>query len=235
VRLRQFSFAPRPWPTLGAALFIALTLSLGRWQVNRAHEKEGRQALLDARMRETPVLLTGSVPSAEPLLYRRARAAGQWLPEGQVFIDNQVVDGRAGYHVVTPLRLEGRDESVLVNRGWIARSAAYPKPPQAPVPAGRVEVAGMAALPPKRFLEFSADPQGGNVWQNLSVERYRERTGRAILPVVLLADPASPGLVAVRESPDAGVARHREYSLTWFSLAATAFVLWIVLNVKRAR
>jgi len=39
----------------------------------------------------------------------------------------------------------------------------------------------------------------------------------------------------VREKPDAGIAKHQEYALTWFSLAATAFALWIVLNVRRER
>jgi surfeit locus 1 family protein len=75
----------------------------------------------------------------------------------------------------------------------------------------------------------------GNVWQNLSIERFRIRTGVPVLPVVVLQDAPAQGLIAVRERPDAGVAKHREYALTWFSLAATALVLWIVLNVRRER
>ena len=220
---------------MGAALLIALTLSLGRWQTHRAEEKQSRQALLDARIAETPVVLTGSVDSAEPLLFRRVHAAGEWIAQGQVFIDNQVLEGRAGYHVVTPLRLTGRTDAVLVNRGWIARAPQYPLPPAVGVPAGRVQVSGVATLPPKRFLELASNTMQGNVWQNLSVERYRAQTGIAILPVVVLADAASQGLVAVREKPDAGVDRHREYALTWFSLAATTLALWIALNLKRRR
>ena len=222
-------------PTLAAAAVIALMLSLGRWQVNRGAEKEARQALLEARFNETPVRLTGSVDSAEPLLYRRVRAAGEWIAEGQVFIDNQVSEGRAGFHVVTPLRIEGAKDAVLVNRGWVERGPEYPRAPQVPVPAGRVEVAGMASLPPKRVLELSAETISGNVWQNLSIERYRSRFAIPVLPVVVLADAPAPNLVAVREKPDAGVAKHEEYALTWFSLSATVLVLWIVLNLRRAK
>ena len=235
MRIGAFSFVPRAWPTIGAVLLIALTVSLGRWQAHRAEEKQALQALLEARSRETPVVLTGSVASAEPLLHRRVRAAGEWVPEGQVFVDNQVLDGRAGYHVVTPLKLQGREESVLVNRGWIARGPQYPRPPDVAVPGGRVEVSGMAVLPPRRYLELAAETVTGNVWQNLSIERYRSRTGRAVLPVVVLADNAAAGLVPVRDKPDAGVEKHREYEWTWFSLAATALVLWVVLNLKRTR
>ena len=42
-------------------------------------------------------------------------------------------------------------------------------------------------------------------------------------------------IAAVVETPDAGIAKHREYSLTWFSLAATLAALWVGLNLKRAR
>jgi len=216
-------------------VLVALTLSLGRWQTLRAEEKQARQALLETRMRETPLHLTGSVDSAEPLLYRRVHAAGQWIAAGQVFVDNQIRDGRAGFHVVTPLRLEGRKDAVLVNRGWVARSDAYPRAPQIEVPAGRVEVTGTATLPPKRFLELAPNTVIENVWQNLSIERYARHTGTALLPVVVLADAPAPGLAAVRENPDAGIARHREYALTWFSLAALAIGLWIVLNLRKAR
>ena len=216
-------------------MLIALTLSLARWQVHRGDEKEARQALLDARIAETPVALTGSIDAAQPLLYRRVRAAGEWIARGQVFIDNQVLEGRVGYHVMTPLQLAGKKDALLVNRGWIARGPGYPRPPAAAVPGGPVQVTGMATLPPKRYLELGDKTVQGDVWQNLSLDRYRTQTGIAILPVVVLADATAPGLARVRDKPDTGVERHREYALTWFSLAATTLVLWIVLNLKKAR
>jgi surfeit locus 1 family protein len=235
VRIGSWSFAPGFWPTLGAALLVALTLFLGRWQVNRGDEKATRQALLEARIRETPVALTGPVTDAQPLLFRHVRVAGEWIPEGQVFIDNRIDAGRAGFHVFTPLRLAGGKDAVLVNRGWIARGPEYPKAPVVPVAPGSVDVYGMATVPPRRVLELSSETVSGNVWQNLSLERYRERTSIPVAPIVILAEGSTPGLVPVRESPDAGEAKHREYALTWFSLAATTLALWLGLNLKRAR
>jgi len=89
--------------------------------------------------------------------------------------------------------------------------------------------------PPARFIELSSDAVMGDVWQNLSIERIRQASGLELLPVVVLADPASAGLQPFTERPDAGAARHREYELTWCALAATTFVLWLALNLKRAR
>jgi surfeit locus 1 family protein len=212
---------------------IALTLWLGGWQAERAGEKAARQAMFEARTRETPVALGGSSVPPEALLYRRVRASGRWIPEGQIFVDNQIHHGVAGFHVVTPLRLAGSARAVLVNRGWIARTAAYPAPPPVAVPEGDVEVAGLATLPPRRVLELSADTISGNVWQNLALERYAQKMRIDLVPVLVLPESSAPGLTPVREQPDAGVAKHLEYSLTWYSLAATLAVLWLVFSFRR--
>ncbi|MGZ5597925.1 MAG: SURF1 family protein [Usitatibacter sp.] len=232
MRIGAFTFSPGLWPTVGAVALIALTLWLARWQTERGDEKAARQSLLEARIHDPAVVLSGAVAQAEPLLYRRVRASGEWIPAGQIFVDNQVLDGKAGFDVVTPLRLAGGDGAVLVNRGWVARGPEYPRAPAVPVPAGRVEVSGTASLPPRRFLELSADTVAGGVWQNLSIERYRERFAIPVLPVVILSE-GEPGLVPIHESPDSGEAKHREYALTWLSLAVTTLVLWLALNVKR--
>jgi surfeit locus 1 family protein len=229
----RIRFAPRLVPTLAAFAMIALMVWLGRWQADRAGEKTERQAMFEARVREAPLALSGDSGPAEALIFRRVRVTGLWVPEGQIFIDNQIHQGRAGFHVVTPLRVAGSGRVVLVNRGWTPRTAHYPAAPPVGAPAGEAQVTGLAALPPRRVLELSRETISGNVWQNLSLERYAQHTRLALLPVVVLSDGPEPGFVPVREQPDAGIAKHREYSLTWFSLAATLAILWIVLSVRR--
>jgi surfeit locus 1 family protein len=214
---------------------IALTLWLGNWQLDRAQEKRERQALLEARMNDNPLTLTAAGSDAQPLLYRRVRAAGRWMAERQFFVDNQVHDGRAGFNVITPLALEPGPGVLLVNRGWIARTADYPRAPNVAVPAGHVEISGLATRPPARFLELSPQTVSGDVWQNLSIERFAKETSLKALPVVALLDAPPEGLAAVHEKPDAGIAKHVEYAFTWFALAATAFALWLGLNLKRAQ
>jgi surfeit locus 1 family protein len=90
-------------------------------------------------------------------------------------------------------------------------------------------------VPPARFLELSGETVTGDVWQNLSIARIRDRLRLDALPVVILADPPAPGLAASTERPDAGIAKHREYELTWFAMAATVVVLWLALNTRRVR
>ena len=214
---------------------LALFVSLGQWQGRRAEEKRVLQATLEARQVESPVVLTGAVRDAEPLLFRRVRVRGEYLGEKQLFIDNRIHEGQAGFEVVTPLRISGAPDSVLVDRGWIARDAAiYPRHPAVAVPAGEVEVAGLAIQPPRRVLELSGDTVEGDTWQNLHVDRIAKATGLALLPLVVLADPPGAGLAGAHERPDTGMEKHLEYRLTWYALAVTTLVLWLVLNGKRS-
>ena len=229
----RLRFTPGFWPTLAAALLVSLTLWLGHWQAERGDEKQERQDLFESRMREPSVDLHGAA-APETLLYRRVRAAGEYVASQQIFIDNQVFEGRAGFEVVTPLKLRDSGAVVLVERGWIERTAQYPAPPHVDVPSGLVTASGIAALPPKRYLELAPDTGSGPVWQNLSIERFREASHQEVLPFVVVLDFAPEGLQTVRERPDAGVERHREYSLTWYSIAATTVALWVVLNLRRS-
>src|SRR5688572_23587 len=226
-------FGARLLPRLAALAMVALMVSLGSWQERRAEEKAARRATFEARTRETPLVLSGSSGPAEALLYRRLRVSGRWVREGQIFIDNRIHQGRAGFHVITPLAIAGSERVVLVNRGWVPRTATYPAAPDVPVAGGEVELTGLAALPPRRVLELSGETVSGNVWQNLSLERYAQRMRTAVAPVVILADAPAANAVAVRERPDAGVAKHQEYALTWYSLSATLAVLWLVFSVRR--
>jgi surfeit locus 1 family protein len=179
-------------------------------------------------------VLTGSVPDAEPLLFRRVRVRGEYVADRQLFIDNRIHAGQAGFEVVTPLRIAGVHDAVLVDRGWVARDAAiYPRHPAVTVPKGEVDVAGLAIQPPRRVLELSADTVEGDTWQNLHIDRIAKVTGLPLLPLVVLADPPGAGLEGAHERPDTGIEKHLEYRLTWYALAVTTLVLWLALNSKR--
>ena len=71
---------------------------------------------------------------------------GQFLPERTLYLDNRVLQGRAGYNVVTPLQMGPDGPLVLVNRGWIAVGQTRAVLPAVPVPQGPVQVEGMAGM-----------------------------------------------------------------------------------------
>ena len=167
----------------------------------------------------------------------QGRIAGEYLPQRQVFIDNKVQAGRAGYHVVTPLALaDGR--VVLVNRGWVGQRASRSVLPEVPPPAGQVIVQGRLSLPPAGYLELEPDSAGGQIRQNLDPARFAAATGLAVLPAVIEATAApvpDDGLVRAWTGPDLGVDTHRIYMVQWYAFALLASVLWLWFHRPRAR
>jgi surfeit locus 1 family protein len=228
------SFRPTWIPTIAAIVTIAATARLGFWQLDRAHQKEALQAQYE-RMRAAPVLeLGGAHTQAER--YRRVAVSGEFDTQHEILLDNQVHQGMAGYHVLTPLRIAAGDKLVMVNRGWIGRIKEYPSIPDIPSELGTITITGITDRADRSLIELSADTVQGNVWQNFTARRFRERTGIELLNFVILQqDPPGNALVRVKAEPEFTILRHYGYAFQWFALAATALTLYVVFTYKHAR
>lgn len=236
LRVGNWQFAPTLWPTLAALFFFVLTLWLGNWQSGRAETKRALQARYDAAAREAPIHVGGSVLDRDSVLYRKLEVQGVFDDAHTILLDNRVMNGVAGYHVLSPLRIAGSESTILVNRGWLAAGRSRDRIPLQPAPRGRVSLEGMAVDPHSRYVELAHTEPQGRVWQNLDFARYASSTGLALQPVLLLQTSAlNDGLQRNWPRPDAGVSTHVSYAFQWYSLATTLAALWLVMNVKRCR
>ena len=233
-------FQPRLWPTLAAALLVPLFIAAGQWQWNKATLKTSLQQQLDARGAEPAIQMPITRADPQSLLYHKVVAHGQYEPQKQILIDNRTLHGQAGYHVVTPLRLDGSELRVLVNRGWVPAFADHRQVPQIATPTGSVEVSGTATVPGTRFFTLGADSTSlksswQNVWQNLDLARYGESVSFPIQPVVIQLDPdnAAGGFVREWNRPDERLQTNLNYAIQWWSFAATTVVLWLVVNSRK--
>ena len=228
-------FRPGFAPTLLAIAGLALLVSLGNWQMRRADEKLARQALFDARQ---TVMLALPVKKVDVEQYEWARisARGEFVAAKTVLLDNKVAHGRAGYQVVTPLRLEGGQVALLVNRGWVAAGSRREVLPAIETPAGLQQLEGIAVVPTARFVELGKDAAAadGRVWQNLTLERSRAATGLDLQPVVMQqTNDTKDGLERAWEPPNLGADKHRSYALQWYSIAVLILVLYVLLNFRK--
>jgi surfeit locus 1 family protein len=224
---------------LGGALVAILVptfISFGMWQWNKAAAKEARQTLLDTRASESPVQLSAQTVDAESLRFRRVTVRGHYEPQHQILIDNRVHQERAGYHVITPLRIEGSAMRVLVNRGWISANGTR-QIPSVETPTGTVELQAMAIVPGTRFFTLAPEPASSSwqtVWQNLDLARYRQAVDFSLQPVVLQLDPQSSGGGFVRDwpRPDERIERHVGYAWQWFGFAAATIGIWLYFLLR---
>jgi surfeit locus 1 family protein len=116
VRIGNLEFRPGPWPSLATLLLLALLLSLGFWQLDRAAQKRVLLEAYTARPSDAPIQVDTSFRPAPDWRYRQAQVMGAYMAERQFLLDNRVYQGRVGYFVLTPMRLARSDAAVLVNR-----------------------------------------------------------------------------------------------------------------------
>ena len=222
------------WPTLAAFLVMALTLSLGQWQLDRAGVKEARAEQFARLSREPPILIGARKVEGEQLHYRRVVVRGEWLTDYLVFLDNQVLKGQVGYFVYMPLRLEGGDMCILVNRGWVGAGNDRLRLPEIRTPGGSIEVGGTAQVPTANFKELGSAYREGKIWENLTVERFAAWSGLKLQPIVIWqTDNIGDGLTRDWISPSSGADRNRAYAFQWFALAGLTGLLWAYHFFKR--
>jgi surfeit locus 1 family protein len=215
-------------------VFVALTIGLGNWQRHRAAAKDELRAQVEASSRQAPLDLA-VLPDGASARFRRVRVEGTFDAAHQILIDNKVHAGRAGYDVVTPLRVVPSGADVLVDRGWVAQGPSRANLPRVPVPSGSTMVEGRINQPPARYIELAKGAASGPLVENLDIDRIAASTGLTLAPFIIeQTGDTGDGLVRDWPAPDFGAEQNRSYMLQWYAFAALAVILWLALNWRRA-
>lgn len=227
-----------------AVAAAAVFVSLGVWQLRRLGERRQQNSFLASRRfapEATPETLTPDTAAAR---FRRIRLRGVYDFSNEIVHTLRGRTGSPGVNILTPLRREGNDTAILVNRGWVYapdgitvdttpwREAdtldgagfveTFPTtgpfaPPQTARPRAlrRLDRAALAKLFPYPIA---------NYYVVLSASGPRGPTpgGTQAPNVPPRVEPA-----ALDEGP------HRNYAVQWFSFAAIS-IIGIVIFIRRA-
>ena len=226
--------------TLAAVVAMAATASLGRWQLSRAAQKRALQAAIDQRQSLPPLRAGELLQGSDAQQHRRVLLRGQWLPQATVYLDNRQMQGRPGFFVFTPLRLEGPPQAtLLVQRGWAPRDFQdRTRLPAVATPQGEVEVEGRVAGPPARLYEFAPSGAGGEgssrIRQNLDLAAYAAEFSLVLPPfTVVQTGDAGDGLRRDWTPVDSGIDKHYGYAFQWFGLCGLVAILYVWFQIVR--
>lgn len=232
------SFRAPLWASILTVLAVAFFGSLSWWQYQRGLAKAD---IIARQSDQTQPSFNVNESGILPAHGRRIVVSGHWLADQQVLLDNQTHKKKVGVQVLTPLVLDGSGHLILVNRGWIQASLRRDELPAVAVPAtGRVSVSGYwRGLSRAGLATDDGSCEGmARDWpmrlnypsHDLLVCLYEQ----ALANGQLLLDPdAADGFVRVWHDLGIPPERHYGYAVQWGGLAITAFVLFIVLNLKR--
>lgn len=237
----KYRFRPSLLGTILMLICIPVFIKFGFWQYNKAEQKQILQDMYDQALVAEPVPLPLEFADPENWRYRQVKVAGTYAPEYQILLDNQVEQERAGYHVITPLKIKQSDQYVLIDRGWIAANPDRNVLPSIETPAAEQEMIGHLWLPSTKFytLENQQEAKVGEelprVWQNMDMRRYQQSVVFEVLPMAIRLDAESDagGYLRNWPRPAERITTHIGYAYQWFGFAVTAFLIWLFTGFKR--
>lgn len=228
-----------PWWLL--ALLVAAGLaSLGRWQAQRAVEK---QALLDAvattLSERAPAPLAGQSLAAGAG-YAWVAGEGEFLAAPALMLDNQRRGAAVGVHEFRVFRPRG-GRALLVDLGWRPLPGNRALPPVQTLTADAT-LRGLLAPPPASGLALGPAyvVTAPDRWllTRIDLAALSTALNLDLAPRVLRLDPALP----IGYARDLDVLpntlppeRHRGYALQWYSLAAAVIIIALILTFRRPR
>ncbi|WP_420427583.1 SURF1 family protein [Algiphilus sp.] len=230
------AFRPPLWAWVLTPAVMAVMVSLGFWQLDRAAEKQQLQADFHAAMQQAPQAMPVPAPAATTAP-AHVVVRGRFLQEKQFLLDSQIQDGQAGVRVWTALQ---RDEGgiILVDRGWIedpGRDTAT----QWPIDGAERDVQGLWRPLPAAGLSVSnrVCAENGPPTPRVQYPTHAQLTcafeGR-LADGLLLLHPAEPDGFQRDWAPDyLRPEVHWGYAVQWFAFAIALLVIFIVVNWKK--
>lgn len=141
-RSKSLTFSPGLISTAITLLLLPLFVYLGFWQLHRMEEKQRLQDKIEHySSNQVPTLFDPSFEQkilnqkgttsffdiTDQFRYQKLQVSGRFLNHINFLLDNQILNGRVGYAVLTAFQIENSDFIILVNRGWIPRKQSLQK------------------------------------------------------------------------------------------------------------
>lgn len=230
--LRLFS---RRWifATILVIIAMGIMVRLGIWQLDRLEQRRAFNERVSAQIAQPRLDLNSEAKNSDlvNMEYRSVVVTGQYDHSMEVALRNQVWGNHYGVHLLTPLKITGSDQSVLVDRGWVPIEGETVDDDdwEQYEETGIVEVKGVIrASQSKPDYGSRTDPitaPGGwlSAWYFADVVRIDEQIPYSLLPVYIqqAPDPAWTEM-PIRSEPglDLSEGPHLGYAFQWFTFAA---------------
>lgn len=244
----MYRFLLRPsWVLLHVTVVatIVLMINLGLWQFDRYQERLDFNEIVSARIEAQPqdlneLLLeieTGAKTTNEAE-WLNVFASGEYLDEQTVNAVNRSQGGFSGVDPLTPMRIAGGKQLVLVNRGFIAQSAQNQE--SAPAPVGTVEILGRVRVSEVRKTGGLSDPSDGVLKEVINIDLNRlgqqiQDLNTEIFIEVLKSNPADSMLLVPIADPILSSGSHLSYTAQWFIFSVFVAAGWVVVVRRKLK
>jgi len=234
IRVFKQEFVLRWWLVVITLAAFAVLIKLSFWQWQRATAKEMQLSQLAAWQQQ------GTPKWAQLIQFPMAEIDGAplqghatWVAPAIWLVDNQILQGKAGYDVVVPMQLSEETPLLLVNLGWVAAPSSRDQLPQVSIPA-TIELNGILRTHPGSFRLGDNLEQRGQ-WP-MRVQTIETMTLQSSIPQPLFdavfyqqQTPFVHHYQPVVLSPE----KHRGYALQWLLLALAVVIVAMAASCQK--
>ncbi len=239
LKINSIIFRPSLLPSLVTAVLLYIMISLGLWQLDRAEYKANLQSIIEMRSQQPPIRIDNVNLQADQVdwLYQPVRANGQYDNRHSLLLDNQVHNMQAGYHVYTPFKLT-QDSAILVNRGWVKRTASRQQLPSIPVIEDAIQLDGYLNSEPYTGISLGEQHQAYSTFpaivQSIDLNALQNKMNYQLLPVILVISQAQQSAFTIQPIKiNMNSEKHQAYAFQWFALSIALLVIYLTVNSKR--
>lgn len=231
------NFKPKLVPTLFTIPSLIILLILGTWQVQRLFEKNDYIQLIETAQSSKPVALPKEYSSIKELLFKNYTVTGEFLHDKEIHLYGGKYQSYygAGYHIITPFKLQNSNDIVMVNRGWIPEKFKDQSMRLQSLPEGKQTIKGTVIEAQERRWFLPENDTVKNVWIWMDIELMETYTGQTVRPYIFMAvDPKrDPSIMPVPSDGKFSIRNdHLEYAITWYSFALILCIIYYLYHRK---
>lgn len=222
-------------PFVLVLIAIIILISLGNWQLNRLSQKEDFIQTIETNIKNPPITVNTISNNIKP--YAKIELEGNFLENKNIFLYGRrsASPEKDGYYLLSPFKTIDND-ILLISRGWIPQStkdhfSEYEQSTET------IKIIGIT-LPNenKSFLAPENDKEK-NIWFNIDLNMAKEVVGTNITSFYLMQidskDLPNGGKPLSTKHLNKVRNDHMEYAITWYSLAACLFILFLIYGRKK--
>ena len=202
--------------------FILIFLSLGFWQIIRLNLKLELIDSINTSLKSDPVTFNGH----DPKNFLKIKFDGTLNNEEIIYLYSLSENGEPGFDLINPITINNKN--FLLNRGWIPRDQKNND-----FSISSKKFSGILKLKSKfNYFKPENDIQE-NYWFTLKDEDLTKFTGLSFSPYIIFEINESNDSFPIPKNIEANLSNnHLKYSLTWFSLAISIFLIYLYFRKK---
>lgn len=225
-------------PAVAMLIITAILLKLGFWQLNRLEYKKALMNSIEESILGEPKSNDKSLQHVKS--YEKIKLKGRFLPKQTIFVYGQRSAFRVkhGYYVLTPFQTNDGD-IILVARFWITYQMKPIILDKIIEDTSEQEIIGITLPGERKGLFAPSNDIAQKIWFTIDLDEASRALGININHIYLLGTDIQNNIEGVAPLYATHLSKirndHLEYALTWFTLAISLFIMYMIWEYKMRR